>query len=397
VEQLAGYPFEWGENMTIDASNNVYVSAPFSNSPDFDPGAGVYTVSSHGNYDSGITKLDNDGNLMWAKQIGSPGNEFIANLHTDTLNNVFVTGVMSDSVFFGEALPENVLYSSNQYDVYLSKLDSMGTIRWMRSYGGPNLEQSNTITIDPSQDLYIGGYFNATADFDPGPGIFELSSPPADASGFLQKINLCAPVFENDSITSCGPYSWINGVTYHADPGPVTFTLTDASGCDVVKTLVLNILLVHTDISMPDAVSLEALNSSADNYQWVNCENSFEAIAGATSQLFQPSTNGSYAVIVSQFGCSDTSVCLSVSSIGLAEIGLPEIQLIPNPASESIHVISSGKVNSLEIINIQGSSVLSLEVNVPNLTLDLSTLIPGVYFMRLRTDSGQRTLRFIKE
>lgn len=52
---------------------------------------------------------------------------------------------------------------------------------------------------------------------------------------------------------------------------------------------------------------------SGASYQWINCANS-TPVAGATNQSFTPVANGSYAVIVTSSGCSDTSSCHFVAA-----------------------------------------------------------------------------------
>lgn len=397
VKQLAGYPFWWGENIAVDRSNNIYVAAPFSNSPDFNPGVGINTMTSYGGYDAAITKLDNVGNFLWAKQIGGPNGQFIQALHADSLNNIYFSGIFTDSLYVGDTQAQNTLYTNNLDDIFLGKLDSAGTNRWIRSYGGANFDHSKCISIDPFQNMYVVGYFNSTADFDPGPGVFEIIEPLSHASGFLQKINLCATVFENDSVTACGQYKWINGVTYFADPGPVTHTLTNAAGCDSVLTLVLNVQIVNADVSMPDDITIEAINNVADSYQWVDCDNGFSFVTGASAQQFLPISNGNYAVIVSENGCSDTSSCLSVSVIGLEEKTTHSVQLIPNPTSGSIQVCARANILAYEIVDIQGATVFSREVNDVNFTIDLQSLNPGFYFLCLQNYNGHEIHRIMKE
>lgn len=55
------------------------------------------------------------------------------------------------------------------------------------------------------------------------------------------------------------------------------------------------------------------------HYQWVDCSSSFDWIIGETNQSFTPTQNGSYAVIVDEGLCADTSACYNLTSVSLVE------------------------------------------------------------------------------
>jgi Flp pilus assembly pilin Flp len=61
------------------------------------------------------------------------------------------------------------------------------------------------------------------------------------SSGHVRVYNICSTTFSTDTITSCGPYTWIDGVTYSTSNYTATDTLTSATGCDSIVTLHLTI------------------------------------------------------------------------------------------------------------------------------------------------------------
>ena len=65
----------------------------------------------------------------------------------------------------------------------------------------------------------------------------------------------------------------------------------------------------------------QALLTAVQNgatYQWVDCSNNFGPIPGATNQSYTKATaNGSYAVIITANGCTDTSACHNVTTVGI--------------------------------------------------------------------------------
>ena len=51
----------------------------------------------------------------------------------------------------------------------------METLR-AKSFGGPGWDHGNSITVDPLGNVYTAGQFGGPADFDPGPGVFTLTT-----------------------------------------------------------------------------------------------------------------------------------------------------------------------------------------------------------------------------
>src|SRR5687768_2500905 len=60
---------------TVDTNGDVYTTGFFSGSGDFDPGPGTTILTAGGDRDIFITKFDLGGNLVWAKAIGSTGQD----------------------------------------------------------------------------------------------------------------------------------------------------------------------------------------------------------------------------------------------------------------------------------------------------------------------------------
>ena len=50
------------------------------------------------------------------------------------------------------------------------------TLNWVKSIGGVSVEESGGIATDRLNNLYICGRFGGTVDFDPGPGVYNMSN-----------------------------------------------------------------------------------------------------------------------------------------------------------------------------------------------------------------------------
>lgn len=58
---------------------------------------------------------------------------------------------------------------------------------WVHTHGGANLDLAITTATDSQNNVYTAGYFTGTVDFDPGPGVTNLSG--GVRAVFIQKLN----------------------------------------------------------------------------------------------------------------------------------------------------------------------------------------------------------------
>jgi gliding motility-associated-like protein len=163
-------------SVAVDASGNSYGSGPFFGTQDFDPGAGVFNLTSVGDADVFITKLDASGNFVWAKSIGGTLKDNSYGIALDPSGNVYVTGSFNGTSDFDPSAAVTNLTSAGFTDLYILKLDTDGNFVWAKSIGGNSFDgdESFAIATDAAGNVFTTGYFTEKVDFDPGPGIFNL-------------------------------------------------------------------------------------------------------------------------------------------------------------------------------------------------------------------------------
>ncbi|MEO8150979.1 MAG: SBBP repeat-containing protein [Bacteroidia bacterium] len=191
AKNIGGSNEDEGRSIAIDAVGNVYTTGFFKGTVDFDPGSGVYNLSSTPivNDNIFISKLDFNGNFIWAKSFGG----YESSITCDPIGNVFATGSFSDTVDFdpGPAVYYlNTLYG-NPY-IFVSKLDSSGNFIWAKAIGDSsgNGSYSKSIAIDGGGNVYTTGIFNGTVDFDPSAGTYYLPTVSSfDESIFISKLD----------------------------------------------------------------------------------------------------------------------------------------------------------------------------------------------------------------
>jgi hypothetical protein len=183
VKLLDGNGTETGYSIDLDSTGNIYTTGVHSSSgigaTDFDPGAGVFNITSAGGYDVFISKLDANGNFLWAKSIGGLSNDEGHSIKIDAIGNIFVSGsfMYTDSDFDPGVGVFNMA-SLGAQDIFICKLDPSGNFLWAKQFGNTNDDMAipNTIDTDASGNLYITGPFQGVVDFDPGNGVLSLVS-----------------------------------------------------------------------------------------------------------------------------------------------------------------------------------------------------------------------------
>ena len=95
---------------------------------------------------------------------------------TDDAGNVYAVGTFGDTVDFDPGPGVYELTASPNVDVFVWKSDRAGNLVWARSVGGFSEEGPSAVTVDDDGNVYVVGWFRGTADFDPGPGTFTLTS-----------------------------------------------------------------------------------------------------------------------------------------------------------------------------------------------------------------------------
>ena len=191
AKKFGGINQDEGRNIAADAYHNVYISGSFQSTVDFDPGAGVYNLTSAGSLSCFISKLDISGNFLWAKAIG--GNTATATgrgMGIDVSANVYTAGIFQGTIDCDPGAGIFNLIAAGGNDVFLSKLDSSGNFLWAKRMGGINVDNVFALTISsaPNADVYTTGVFNGPSDFDPGPGIFNIT-PAGGEDVFISKLD----------------------------------------------------------------------------------------------------------------------------------------------------------------------------------------------------------------
>ncbi len=138
----------YGQSMAVDAQGNVYTCGSIVYPSDFDPGPGVFTLSTNGGYDAFVSKVNPEGQLIWAKSFGGTGQDDGKSIILDNLGNVIITGKFSETVDFDPGGGSFQISSISDEDIFILKLDASGRFIWAKSFEGVDTKDVNCMACD---------------------------------------------------------------------------------------------------------------------------------------------------------------------------------------------------------------------------------------------------------
>ena len=208
----------FGSGIAVDGSANVYLIGTFGGTPSW----GIFAA-----------KLDSDGNWLWAKNAGGAWGDGGYGIAVDSSANVYVTGMFQGTVSFG-----SIDLTSSGLDIFVAKLDTNGNWLWAKNAGGTGEDCGYSIALDGSANIYLTGYFEATATFGSAAltssGDFDIYVAKLDgagnwlwtekAGGTNQDIGWGIAVDSNANAYLTGHFGGSNGTAITATFGDITLT-----------------------------------------------------------------------------------------------------------------------------------------------------------------------------
>lgn len=227
--------------------------------------------------------------------------------------------------------------------------------------------------------------------------VTDNAAPVPDAGSLADLEGICEPVAAPTPPTATDNCEGsITGTTTTTFPvttegtTAVTWTFDDGNGN--VSTQTQDIIVSGVDVGVTQSGTLLTSNDPAATYQWIDC-NTNDPISGETSASFEVTANGSYAVIVTDGTCSDTSNCIEILNVGLDEVNSETMVLYPNPTANGYFNIQfDGMVSTTQVLDVLGRP-MNVTTSSNNKIVDASALRAGKYFVRIVSKSKY----FVKE
>jgi Secretion system C-terminal sorting domain/Beta-propeller repeat len=333
-------------SLATDADGNVIAAGEFDQTVDFNPGTAVDNLTTLGNKDSVILKLNASGDFVWVKQFGGIAINRTQTIAVDTSGNVYTAGRFEFETDFD---PGVGVFNLSPYDaqnyggIFISKLNASGEFVWAKNFGYWNVTDEVNLVLDANRNIYVAGEFSGNFDFDPTAASFLLTGT-------------------NDNFVA----------KYSNDGNLIWAEKFGGSGIDYVKSLAVD--------NTGNVYTVGSFYGTSDFDQ--------------TSGIFEMTAIGANNTDAYVHKMSQQT--LALKSIADAKNNL---QVYPNPTSSQLNLSFANMLEnvSIKIISTLGQTVLEKQnISGNDLTFDVSSLLSGMYLIEVADDSVVSKTKFIK-
>ena len=171
------------------------------------------------------------------------------------------------------------------------------------------------------------------------------------------------------------------------------------SQCGADSILIIDLTINTVDVSVTNTDPTLTAGANGATYQWLECSGMTE-ISGATDQSYTPTANGDYAVIVTENGCSDTSICYTVASVNIDELNWgDQISISPNPTDQNT-TIDLGNIYEkveIQIVNQLGQVIQNQKFESTEKVVVELDEGQRVYFFIIQTQNFRTVRKVVKK
>ena len=392
------------KNIAIDNYGDIYLSGIFHDSVDFDPGVSSHFVTSNGNSDIFIQKLQPNGDFIWVETFGSSGSEDISSLCLTPFNKLVIAGRFYETIDFDPGLGvEELSAPISTYASFLLQLSTDAEFNWVSF-----TQSSQEIVSDQSGNIFALGIFQGTIDFDLGLGISQLTSAGLTDAFIIRyshegeylwakrfggpNYDFPSGIFATNSgeLFCCGSFAG----TSDFDPNNGIYELSSSDGFDDVFILKLS--------NEGDFIWAEKTGGSGNNYErcWDICVNEENDIFFTgqfrDSGIFDPNSIGNQYL---SMGYEDMFLAKWLDSPSSISNIKPEIyfHVFPNPTDKFLNIQSAVSLNhsSFYIYDTSGLLVMSNIINDEQWYVDVSCLNPGMYVFKMCANGKYLSKTFV--
>ncbi|MEX0996604.1 MAG: Ig-like domain-containing protein [Flavobacteriaceae bacterium] len=189
AKSMGGSANDNAKSMVTDSSGNIYIVGYFQESGDFNPGEDEFILTSEGNDDVFIVKLDINGIFVWGGSMGSEASDHANSIAIDSNDDLYITGKFRHSMDVDLSESTYLIHSASFEDTFLIKIDTNSNLLWAKTFEGTT-NWGNRIAINSLDQIYISGtIIGGPVDFNPGVGVFHLSASGNSSDAYVCKLD----------------------------------------------------------------------------------------------------------------------------------------------------------------------------------------------------------------
>ena len=335
----------WMQSLAVDSAGNSYVTGQIQGTVSV---AGT-TLTSSGNLDAFVGKVNSSGVWQWGKSGGSTATDNVYGVALDSSNNIYLAGRINANATFGGI---SVTHLGGD-DGFVAKLNSSGVFQWVKNFGGSSHEAPAAMTVDSSGSPILVGWYEST-DFQVG-GVSKSFGGTYD--GFVAKWN------------TSGTFQWVKSITGPQDDEFMGVG-TDTSGNIYVSGYLTGPGSVTIGNSSPISFAQGCVTDCSGSILWkLTSSGGVPTTTSSTtsSSTLAPSSSSSTTVAPSQ-STTSTTTASSQSSTTTSMVGQSAISTITK---------SVAKPKSQNVVG-ESTSTITASTSTTAPTTTSTTSIPQV-------------------
>jgi len=184
--------------LAIDQFSNIYVVGGFQGTANYGP----YSITSNGEWDAFIFKMDKDGNWLWAEGIGSNKTDRANSIAIDVCNDIYITGEYRNPMVFPGANASNgsdTLSHKQKRDIFVAKMNNQGDWKWAKRARSQGTDKPYQMSVDANKQVFLGGVTKDTLVFNDSLSIGPQIPGDTTASAWVAQL---------DGSTNTGDWVW---------------------------------------------------------------------------------------------------------------------------------------------------------------------------------------------
>ncbi len=169
-------------SVAVDSDGYAYVTGTFQTAPQAEATFGSAKLTSKGENDGFVARIDPLGRIVWATPFGGKGQDTGHFITLDAEENPVITGSFENAVGAVSFGPVRPLPQGN-LDVFVAKLNPYGHFLGVASWGGAAADRGYGLAVDAQGYSYVAGSFSGTSSLGKvtltaqGEDIFVWKSP----------------------------------------------------------------------------------------------------------------------------------------------------------------------------------------------------------------------------
>ena len=372
----------------------------------------------HGSYDYWIVKLDAVGTITWKKILGGSLDDELRDIKQTSDGGYIIAG-------FSNSYNGDVTGNHGNLDYWIVKTDATGNITWQKSFGGSGSDHGEYVQQTTDGGYVVGGYSKSTdGDVSDNHGLYDY--------WVIRINNLGELIWQKTLGGSQNEYGYNVEVTN--DGGILISGRTESNDGDVTNNHQTNpynglldywlvklnpseglplTLLSFTALAQQNDVAVKWQTTGeikVSHFELQRCSNavSFVSIANINAANSNKVNNYKFTDVNALLNNLDKRWYYRLKMVDLdhnfrysnvEKIDIPAsntISLYPNPAYNSIKIITAHVLNNIQVLDVSGKLVKQF-APMPANSYDISDLRNGIYMLRIIGNINETILKFEKQ